>query len=135
MRDDGRPAKAAFDGGLELVGWTAPGEARVGTTIEGTLEWRAASRPARDATVFVQLLGPGGVVAQWDAQPLGGAYPTSLWEPGELIRDSFALVLKPDTPPGNHRLIAGLYVLPEVRRLLLPSGADHVEIGRPRVQP
>lgn len=134
-QDDGRPATAAFEGGVELVGWTAPDNARAGATLYGTLEWRAASHPARDATVFVQLLGPSGVVAQWDAQPLEGAYPTSLWAPGEIVLDSFRLALKPNTAPGEYRLIAGLYVLPEVRRLLLPGGADHVELARIAVEP
>jgi hypothetical protein len=84
--------------------------------------------------VFVQAIGPAGPIAQWDAQPLRGQYPTSLWPVGEVVEDRFVLTVRAGTPPGEYPLIAGLYVLPEVRRL--PTGnRDYVEIGRLRVEP
>jgi hypothetical protein len=128
------PPRASFEGGLELLDWRLPGLARAGQTVEGTLRWRAAARPNRDATVFVQLLGPAGPLAQWDAQPLRGEYPTSLWPAGEVVEDSFRLTLRPNTPPGDYPVIAGLYLLPEVRRLPT-AGRDHIELARLRVDP
>jgi hypothetical protein len=131
---DRSPRRAAFEGGLELLDWRLPPATRAGGAIEGALRWRAGARPSRDATVFVQVLGPTEPLAQWDAQPLRGDYPTSLWPPGEVVEDPFILTIRPGTPPGDYPVIAGLYVLPEVRRL--PSaGADHVELGRLRVEP
>jgi hypothetical protein len=85
--------------------------------------------------VFVQALGPDRPIAQWDAQPLGGRYPTSLWPLGETIDDPFRLAIPADAPPGDHRLIAGLYLLPEVSRLRLERGGDVVELGRLSVRP
>jgi hypothetical protein len=131
---DAGPARASFEGGLDLLDWRLPSSARAGATVEGTLRWRATARPARDATVFVQLLGPGGPLAQWDAQPLRGEYPTSLWPAGEVVEDRFALTLRANTPPGDYPVIAGLYLLPEVRRLPT-GGGDHVELARLRVEP
>ena len=53
-----------------------------------TLYWRADATPQSDYTVFVHLLDSAGqLVGQADAPPAGGAYPTSLWEPGEIIID------------------------------------------------
>lgn len=131
---DQTPARARFEGGLELLSWQLPPPTRPGGSTTGTLRLRAASRPERDATVFVQAIGPTGPVAQWDAQPLRGAYPTSLWPVGEVVQDSFTLTVRAGTPPGDYPVIAGLYLLPELRRLQTGS-ADHVALGTLSVEP
>jgi hypothetical protein len=77
-------------------------------------------------TVFLQLLNAQGeVVAGWDSQPLGGLYPTNLWSPGEAIADTFSLPLPPEgLPPGDYRLIAGLYDFETFARLPASTGGD-----------
>jgi hypothetical protein len=127
--------RARFAGGIDFVDWSLPPVASRGGTVTGRLVLRARGTPARDATLFVQLLGPGRLLGQWDAQPRRGAYPTSIWPSGEVVQDDFELRIAPDAPPGEYPVIAGLYVLPETQRLLLPTGADHVDLGRLRVQP
>jgi len=124
------PPRAQLEGGVELVGWRTPPPTAAGATARGLLTWRARTRPERDATVFVQALGPNGPIAQWDSQPVGGAYPTSLWPAGEVVEDAFALTIPAATPPGDYPLIAGMYLLPQVKRLAVVGGGDHVDIGR-----
>lgn len=86
-------------------------------TLRGRLYWQAqAQRPARDYTVFVQALKEGKVVAQWDSQPLGGRYPTSLWSAGEQVEDSFDLPLDAGARAGA-TLIVGMYDLETMERL------------------
>jgi hypothetical protein len=69
-----------------------------------TLFWQATARPDRDYSVSVKATdrdvidGPDDIVAQADSSaPVHGWYPTTLWSPGELVRDDYVIVL----PPGR----------------------------------
>ena len=76
----------------------------------------------RDYTVFVHLTDENGQpVAQTDGQPGGGTRPTSGWQPGEAVRDSYAVPLAADMPPGVYTLQVGMYLWP---------GIDAPDIGR-----
>ena len=69
---------------------------------------------AVDYTVFVQALAADGrVAAQSDSQPVAGTYPTGIWSPGEVVADTHRLTL----PPGEYRLVAGMYDLATMKRL------------------
>ena len=46
-----------------------------------------------------------------------GGYPTSLWEPGEIIADEHTVNVHADAPPGRYRLAVGLYRLTDGTRL------------------
>jgi hypothetical protein len=49
---------------------------------------------------------------------LGGFYPTSLWQPGEVIADTYEL-----SPSSLCRRIAvGMYLWPSMERLRTPTG-------------
>ena len=83
-----------------------------------TVYWRVERAPDADYTVFVHLLDSNGrLVAQADAPPQLGYYPTSFWESGEVIVDSRALVVPHDAPPGEYTIAIGLYVLATGQRL------------------
>jgi hypothetical protein len=74
----------------------------------------------------------GRKVAQSDRQPGGVYYPSTLWRPGERLRDDHTLSLPADTPPGRYTLLVGLYALAEdgtVEALGQPVAAGEVEIG------
>ena len=56
----------------------------------------------------MQLLDANGqVVAQRDRWPGDGLFPTAALQAGQVITDNLAIPL--DVPPGQYRLIAGLY--------------------------
>ncbi len=107
-----RPVDAVFGDEVGLLGYdlveVAPNNYRL------TLVWQARQQPAEDYTVFVHLLGTDGVCClwQWDSQPLQGSHPTSGWLPGEVVIDSYDIVVPPETMPGIYPLEIGLY-LPE----------------------
>lgn len=126
------PSAVHFERGPELIGWELPAASRPGQRVHGTLTWRATAPIGRDLTVFVQMLGAERPVAQWDAPPLGGSYPTSMWRPGEVITDRFELAIPADLAPGQYPVIAGLYTQPDIRRLAV-DGADHAALGSMRV--
>lgn len=57
--------------------------------------WRAVARPPGDYTALVHLYdAEGTVLATGDAPPQQGGFPTSLWEPGDLIADEYVLPLE-----------------------------------------
>jgi hypothetical protein len=41
---------------------------------------------------------------QADRAPLNGRYPTSQWQPGQIVRDDYELLIDVGTPPGWYRL-------------------------------
>lgn len=82
------------------------------------VEWLATQVMQTDYTVFVQALNAAGQpVAQIDQQPQRGQFPTSTWQPGDLIRDVYTF----DQPAAQwQKIIIGLYN-PQQQRLLLPT--------------
>lgn len=74
-----------------------------------TLDWLAHDSPGTDYTVFVHLWAEGAAnPIGFDAPPLNGDYPTSLWAAGERIRDPHPLDLS-GVPAGTYTVNVGLY--------------------------
>ena len=96
---------------LKLVGYDLPMRVLApGTNLNLVLYWQALSAIDLDYTVFVHVLDANGqLVAQTDAQPLGGRAPTSWWRPGDQFRDPRTVGLGADLPPGTYTVEAGLY--------------------------
>jgi len=87
-----------------------------------TLYWRCEAPLAIDYTTFVHLRNAAGeTVAQRDQPPLGGAYPTSLWDPGEITADEVIIPLPNDLPTGKYQLVVGLYDFQTAQRLTIPG--------------
>ena len=93
-------------------------------TLNLTLYWRATDTPSQDYTVFVHLLDESGTLrGQGDGPPVGGDYPTSFWEQGEVIIDKHCVDVDADAPPGSYRLAVGLYLLADGTRLAVWDAA------------
>ena len=103
-----------------------------GGAVSGQLVFGGLAPPGRDYTIFVHLEGPQGLIAQDDAQPMRGAFPTTFWIRGDVVRHDFRLVLPPNTAPGEYRLVAGWYDPQTGQRLATPNG-DAVQIETIRV--
>jgi hypothetical protein len=118
------PLDADFDGRIRLLGYTLNcGSEGSGCNVR--LYWQAMAGQDVDYTVFVHLVGEDGqVVSQHDGMPDGGFYPTSVWELGEVVVDEHQIDLPEDMPPGDYRLLVGLYRLETDERLPLlgPNG-------------
>ncbi|MFZ2487053.1 MAG: glycosyltransferase family 39 protein [Anaerolineae bacterium] len=104
-----------------------------GNVLQLQMIWRAQRQPDADYTVFVQLLDPRDqVVAQRDAPPGSGESPTSSWQVDSEIVDNHGLLIPAGTPPGEYRLIAGLYNSTSGERL--SSGTqNYIQLGVLRV--
>jgi 4-amino-4-deoxy-L-arabinose transferase-like glycosyltransferase len=122
------PVDATFGNAIELVGFNLQppiSNLHPGNEVAVTLIWRALAPVDADYTVTVQLLGSDGrVYGQRDVPPLDGAAPTSTWSPGEVLIDPYRFAVATEAPPGEYRLIVGMYRLETGERLALTSGVD-----------
>ena len=67
-----------------------------GETINITLYWQALKPMDDDALMYIHLLGRGmELVGSLDSYPGWGTYPTSLWRPGEVLRDRYQVTISP----------------------------------------
>lgn len=108
---------------IDLVGWSIDSTTLApGSTLRGHVYWRVHRQPRLAYTVFVHLVRHGHLIAQYDAQPLDGDYPTNAWLPGEIVQDPFVLAIPPGESSGSADLETGLYDLKTMRRLKLPGG-------------
>jgi hypothetical protein len=86
-----------------------------GTALHLDLHWQAGEKwgaeggVSPDYLVFVHLYDPDSetIVAQSDARPRRGTYPTSSWVAGEVVSEQILLDLS-KVPPGRYRLGVGM---------------------------
>jgi hypothetical protein len=104
------PVDVDFGGDVRLAGYDLETGQDQEKSLQLTLWWEALKTPEADYTVFVHLFDPvtEELVAQSDAQPRLGAYPTSWWTVEEVVSDTITFPLA-DMPEGNYRLAVGLY--------------------------
>jgi len=93
-----------FAAAFKLVAWTIDAE-----TPGLTLWWQAMTAPPADYTIFVHLLdADGNLVAQADGVPNDGLSPTTIWQPGDVVRDVHRFPPGTVLPPGG-RVLVGAY--------------------------
>ena len=103
------PIGAVFDGGIELVAGGVLDDPQPGTPLRLAFDWRI-TEPVNDSLVmFVHLVCKSQLVAQRDAVPGNGLFPVESWEPGEVVRDQFALRLPLVLPAGVYEIQVGIY--------------------------
>ncbi len=113
-----RPQPVIFDRGVRLLGFRLYGEGSStsglvvspGGTLRLSLYWEAEAPTTTPYTVFTHLVGPDDqLYGQWDNPPVRGSYPTTDWSPGESVVDQYEIPVNFDAPPGEYRLLVGLY--------------------------
>lgn len=116
------PLEVDFAGGLALRGYEVWDVALPAgddlfhppsNWIHVVLYWSVRETPRQAYTAFAHLIDDSGGV--WgDSEPLArptGAlrlYPTTRWQPGQLIRQDLDVNLNPVTPPGRYQLVVGV---------------------------
>ncbi len=113
------PLTATFGGEINLLGYNLTPIEENSATLE--LVWQAEMSPTTDYTVFVHLLTVNGrcdpCIWQQDSQPQQGQSPTSRWQTGEVVVDTYQLIRPPDTPSGTYPIEIGLYIAETGQRL------------------
>ena len=99
---------------------------RPGEVLQITLRWRARRPIDQDYVVFVHVTPPNGIpIAQQDARPVSGSFPTTAWTPGQLVNDVYRVTLPADAPPGRYQIRVGMY----------PKGQPQIHRRLPIVNP
>ena len=89
-----------------------------GDTLTVVLNWVSDGEIKRSYNVFCHLLSASGeLVGQRDGVPLHGIRPTPSWRAGEIIEDSYGILLDDNVAPGECELWAGMYDLETMERL------------------
>lgn len=80
------------------------------TTFRITYFWRCLAEMEEDYTLVTQFEGRHGKVYRINHshQGVNGAYPTSLWKPGEVIREEYQVEVPADYPPIRYALWVGV---------------------------
>ncbi|MGA9349062.1 MAG: glycosyltransferase family 39 protein [Anaerolineae bacterium] len=86
-------------------------EVRPGESLGITLYWQSLVEIKENYYLFIHLLGRRReLVGNEDTYHGWGTYPTSLWKPGEIIRDTYRLSISQDAlAPSLIRVDVGLY--------------------------
>lgn len=116
------PIQVDFGDTIRLRGYDI---AKTEQNLSLTFFWESLAPTKVDYTVFVHVRNQAGeTVAQMDRPPADGAYPTSLWDTGELIPDTLTLPLPPDLSPGEYSVVVGLYDFTTGQRLAISGATD-----------
>jgi 4-amino-4-deoxy-L-arabinose transferase-like glycosyltransferase len=103
------PLEANFEDKLIFLGYDLKGKpVTSGQFVHLNLYWKVPSTLGElreDYGVSLRLLdGENRLWGQADRRPLNGHYPTSQWQPGQIIKDDYELLVDVGTPPGWYRL-------------------------------
>lgn len=109
---------------------------RPGERIIFSLYWQAMSDITENRQVLIGLYRGDDHISLWKDAPVHGQYPLNRWQPGEFVRDRYALRLPTDLPAGSYHLKLGLMcgeesvLLGEIQvqatdRLWEPPSFDH----------
>ncbi len=127
------PRQVTLAGVMRLVGYDqSSASAWPGETLTITLYWQPQSEIEFNYSSYVHLVDEAGRgITQSDHRPGGDYYPTSLWRPGEVLRDRHVLTIPQDGTPGVYRLVVGMYRYPSLEPLGGPADVGLVAIKEP----
>jgi 4-amino-4-deoxy-L-arabinose transferase-like glycosyltransferase len=125
-----RPAITPLEGANQPV-------LRLGDALQINLTWQTRQQPPLDYSLFVHVLDSAGkVVAQRDSLMRQDEYPSSRWQPGEIVVDRADLPLPP-LPPGSYTILIGVYRMDTGERLTLAQpepGSDGSTLALTTIQ-
>ena len=123
------PYQAVLGGLVQLLGYKIDTRhASPGGYVESTLLWQGLESMSVDYHVFNHLYDGTAMHGQMDGQPMSGTHPTSHWEPGQLLVDTYRIPIKEEAPLGPVPLLIGMYNLGTMERLDV-LGVDGQPIG------
>ncbi len=113
-----------YDGSLRLIGCQVEKTpVRPGGWLPVTLYWQAIRPLRQNYSVFVHLLGQGNAdIGQVNTYPAGGNWPTSMLEPGKVLKDTYYVPISPEAAaPAVIRLALGVFEFEDPARAAKPA--------------
>ena len=91
------PVHITYGESFELMAYELDAQSlSPGGTLHVTAYWRCVAPTDQDYSVYVHLFGQDGeAIGQIDTYPGLGAYPTSLWQAGQIVRDIYPVTVSP----------------------------------------
>jgi len=131
--------QAAFEGGVALLETSVPEGAAAGEALSLTLTWVVTGADTPPWIVFVHLVDASGKLwAQSDGPPENGLQSFADSAMGVTIEGERAMLIPAEAPPGEYRVLVGLYDLLTGERALVvrgaPPGADYVVIDQVSIE-
>lgn len=118
-----RTSNVRFGDEITLIGFDVTSKIKRGEDLKLRLLWRSEKFIQRDFTLFVHVLDNANrIIAQTDLQPIGGTYPTSIWDAGERVPDEITVAIPADAPRGRLRVEIGWYDAQTGKRLPIADG-------------
>ncbi len=131
------PARVRFGDVVELIGWDLPTpQVAIGEPLRVTLYYRVLQRTEVPHWMAVSFAADDGQPIWWamvaQHYPIQGRYPTTVWVPGEILRDDVSLLVEREMRPA--RLLVRFSVQtdgPNTRIAPTPAGRpdNTVELG------
>jgi hypothetical protein len=120
---------AVFDNSFTMYGASAQDEGNGNVRI--SFYWQSnVERSVTDAIIFIHAQTKDGqLVAQADAQPWLGQYPTFIWSKGERVRTDYSLNIG-STPITDVEVWVGMYTFPSLARLTVIQNDTPVKDNR-----
>jgi len=120
-----RPLQVNLADQISLIGADAKSsQLAPGDRLIVQLYWKASRAAPDDYMGFIHLLGPDGRLVTQDDHELGrGFYRAYLWQPDEIIRERYEMVLPDDAPRGDYSFRVGVYRFPSLERLVVRSAS------------
>lgn len=111
--------KETFAAALRLLGSRVSSDViGPGDSFTVSLYWKVLEPPPADYTVFIHLLDArGALITQFDRPAGGSTTPTSTWQVGQVLRDTYPLSIPRDAPAGTYTIRMGMYLWPSMERL------------------
>ncbi len=109
---------------LRLIGYSVEkSSVRPGEWLPVTLYWQAIRPLDKNYSVFVHLLGRDNqVIGQANTYPDGGNWPTSMLEPGLVLKDTYFVSVSAEAEaPAVIRLALGIFEFEDPERAAKPA--------------
>lgn len=104
------PPPHDFSGLARLESYRLTGDPRPGATLTLELVWAVTGSTPDAWAQFIHLYGDdGSFVGLADGDPRGGDYPTTAWQPGERLTDTWTVTLPANLPAASYRIGIGFY--------------------------
>jgi len=133
------PLAATFGDAIEVVGANFPETIRRPGKVSVELIFRAKAKVPPGYKIFIHVDGPASPRLNGDHDPVGKAFPTANWLPGEYIRDVYDIDAPlMTTPAGTYKIYFGFWPGGEGRRLHITQGpndgADRLYVGNVEIK-
>jgi len=116
--------------GLELLAYdVSDSTIRSGDPFTVTLYWKADVPVPINYQVYVHLIGPDDQLYAQSDKLNPADFPTSRWPTTKYVRDEHNLVFQSDPPPGDYRVVVGLWNAGTGERLPILSTATSFADG------